>query len=203
MSGRKQFDVDVALDQAMTAFWERGFAATSLDVLSAATGLGRGSLYGTYGSKDGLFRQALERYADHYGARYDAALAAHSDDPAAAVRAFFTVTLERIADSEVPTGCLLAQSAAEAATLSAESRGFVQVQLRRQHQRVRTALAAGGMPRKEADELTSLVVAVNQSLAVLSRSGTPPRELRTVVRATCTAVENVAQKVAAGGLQPA
>lgn len=203
MAGRKQFDVDLALEQAMTAFWERGFAATSLDVLSAATGLGRGSLYGAYGSKDGLFRQALERYADHHGARYDAALAAHADDPVAAVRAFFAVTLDRIVDPEVPTGCLLAQSAAEAATLSDESRDFVQAQLRRQHQRVRTTLAAGGIPRKEAEELTSLVVAVNQSLAVLSRGGTPPKELRTVVRATCAAVERVAEKVAADGLQPA
>ncbi|MBR7834668.1 TetR/AcrR family transcriptional regulator [Actinospica durhamensis] len=203
MSGRKQFDVDVALGQAMTAFWERGFAATSLDVLSAATGLGRGSLYGTYGSKDGLFRQALQRYADHYGARYDAALEAQAGEPVAAVRAFFAVTLARIVDPDVPTGCLLAQSAAEAAILSAESRDFVQAQLRRQNQRVRTALVAGGLARKEAEELTSLVVAVNQSLAVLSRSGTSPRELRTVVRATCTAVQNVAEKLAAEGLAPA
>ena len=42
MSGRKQFDVDAALERAMTAFWEGGFAATSLDTLTTVTGLGRG-----------------------------------------------------------------------------------------------------------------------------------------------------------------
>jgi AcrR family transcriptional regulator len=202
MSGRKQFDVDLALEQAMTAFWERGFTATSLDVLSSATGLGRGSLYGAYGSKDGLFRQALGRYAERYGALYDAALAGHPDDPVAAVRAFFAVTLGRVTDPAVPTGCLLAQSAAEAATLSPESQDFVRSQLRRQHLRVRAALLAGGIPRKEAEDLTSLVVAVNQSLAVLSRCAMPVRELRAVVRSTCTAVADAGEKAkAAGGLQ--
>lgn len=63
MSGRKQFDVDTALDQAMRVFWERGYTDASLDVVGSATGLGRGSLYGTFGGKDALFRQCLDRYA--------------------------------------------------------------------------------------------------------------------------------------------
>jgi AcrR family transcriptional regulator len=63
VAGRKQFDVDHVLDQAMLVFWERGYVGTSLDDLSSATGLGRGSLYATFASKDGIFRQALERYS--------------------------------------------------------------------------------------------------------------------------------------------
>ena len=188
MSGRKQFDVDAALDRAMAAFWEGGFSATSLDTLTTVTGLGRGSLYGAFGSKDELFRSALQRYSDRYGERFDAALEKRRNDPVSAVKAFFGVTLERIADPSVPSGCLLAQSAAEAPTLSPESRELVRVLLARQHARVRSVLLAAGLRRAKADELTDLVVAVNQSLAVLSRAGSSARELRSVVRATCAAV---------------
>jgi AcrR family transcriptional regulator len=194
MSGRKQFDVDVAVEQAMVTFWERGFATTSLDALSAATGLGRGSLYGTFGSKDGLFQRAVERYADRYAALYDAALEAERDGPVAAVRAFFAVALDRIADPSVPAGCLIAQSTAESATLSPASQGLVRAQVRRQHLRVRAALLAGGVPRKQAEDLASLVVAVNQSLSVLSRGGASLRELRTVARTTCSAVGDALEK---------
>ncbi|MFF5030299.1 TetR/AcrR family transcriptional regulator [Streptomyces collinus] len=89
----------------------RGYADASLDALGSATGLGRGSLYGTFGTKDALFRQCLDRYASIYGAQYAPALTAHPGDPARAVEAFLDVTLSRIADPSVPVGCLIAQSA--------------------------------------------------------------------------------------------
>ena len=41
------------------------------------------------------------------------------------------------------------------------------------------------------DELTEFVVAVNQSLAVMSRAGTPIAGLRAVVRIACSAVGSV------------
>src|SRR5919199_2717403 len=97
----------------MTVFWQRGYADASLDLLSAATGLGRGSLYGAFGGKDELFRQALNRYSATYGADYEEALAAHPGDPVRSVEAFFGVTLARVADPTVPGGCLIAQSATQ------------------------------------------------------------------------------------------
>ncbi len=46
----------------MEAFWERGYAATSVNDLLAEMGLNRGSLYGTFGDKKQLFLAALDRY---------------------------------------------------------------------------------------------------------------------------------------------
>ena len=40
----RAFEADTALIQAMDVFWSEGFAATSLDDISAATGLNRPSL---------------------------------------------------------------------------------------------------------------------------------------------------------------
>ena len=46
----------------MDVFWSDGFAATSLDDISAATGLNRPSLYGAFGDKRALYLQAYGQY---------------------------------------------------------------------------------------------------------------------------------------------
>ncbi|MFI0151280.1 TetR/AcrR family transcriptional regulator [Streptomyces lydicus] len=198
MSGRKQFEVGAALDQAMRVFWQRGYADASLEALGSATGLGRGSLYGTFGNKDALFRQCLDRYAALYGTRYEQALTAHPGDPVRAVHAFFDVTLARIADPEVPTGCLIAQSAAQSPTLKEENSARVRGLLDAQHRRVREALTGSPADPQVLDELATYVVAVNQSLAVLSRAGTPDPELRSVTRLACTTVADTLARAASG-----
>lgn len=48
----------------MDVFWTKGFEATSMADLMAATQLSKSSLYQTFESKRGLFRRSLGRYAD-------------------------------------------------------------------------------------------------------------------------------------------
>lgn len=200
MSGRKQFDVGAALDQAMRVFWQRGYADASLDALGSATGLGRGSLYGTFGTKDALFRQCLDHYASTYGAQYEQALTAHPGDAVRAIEAFFDVVLSRIADPSVPVGCLIAQSAAQSPTLKEENGARVRGLLDQQRQRVRTALAASSADPRTLDELSTFVVAVNQSLAVLNRAGASDAELRSVARLACTTVADTLARAASEGV---
>ncbi|WP_250121253.1 TetR/AcrR family transcriptional regulator [Chroococcidiopsis sp. CCMEE 29] len=59
----KQFDCEVALSKAMDVFWARGFEAASLSELLEQMGIGRKSLYDTFGNKRSLFIKALEYYA--------------------------------------------------------------------------------------------------------------------------------------------
>ncbi|NJO43391.1 MAG: helix-turn-helix transcriptional regulator [Cyanobacteria bacterium RU_5_0] len=59
----KQFDCDVALAKAMEVFWARGYEAASLSELLKQMGIGRKSLYDTFGNKRSLFLKALEQYA--------------------------------------------------------------------------------------------------------------------------------------------
>ncbi|MGA4845913.1 TetR/AcrR family transcriptional regulator [Streptomyces sp. G5(2025)] len=202
MSGRKQFDVSAALDQAMRVFWQRGYADASLDALGSATGLGRGSLYGAFGGKDALFRQCLDRYASIYGTRHEQAFAAHPGDPVRAVEAFFDVALARIADPSVPVGCLITQSAAQSPTLREENNIHVRRLLDAQRQRVRAALADSPADAQTLDELAAFVVAVNQSLAVLSRAGSSDAELRSVARLACTTVADTLARAASEDLAP-
>ncbi len=62
MARTKAFDIDEALEKAMNAFWSHGYASTSVHDLVEAMQIQRGSLYGTFGDKQTLFRLAYERY---------------------------------------------------------------------------------------------------------------------------------------------
>lgn len=181
MAGKKQFDVDIALDAAMVQFWRAGYADTSLDDLSRATGLNRSSIYSSLGAKDALYLRCLNRYATRYGDRYDQALSGASDDPLRAVRAFFEVTLRRIADPGLPNGCLIAQTAMAIPVLSPDIAARTIEALGFQHARLRTALNAAKLADSDAEDFAVHIAAVNQSLAVMSRAGASRKQLHTII----------------------
>jgi AcrR family transcriptional regulator len=188
VAGKKQFDMDTVLDAAMIQFWRDGYAETSVDDLSRATGLNRSSIYSSLGDKDTIFLRCLDRYAARYGDKYDAALACAASEPLAAVRAFFDVTLERIADPEVPDGCLVAQSAMAIPVLSAGVAARAKEALGFQCLRLRAALKAGRLTDHDAEAFAVHMAAVNQSLAVMSRAGASPAQLLAIVDVTVGAL---------------
>ena len=60
----RAYQPEVALARALDVFWKEGFAGTSLDDLSAATGMNRPSLYGAFGDKRELYIKSYESYRD-------------------------------------------------------------------------------------------------------------------------------------------
>ena len=62
MARPKEFDEDGALRKAIRLFSQQGFAATSTENLMRAMGVGRQSMYDTFGDKRALFLRALEMY---------------------------------------------------------------------------------------------------------------------------------------------
>ena len=60
----RQFDDDAVIEAVVQLFWRQGYEATSMADVVEATGLNKSSLYNSFGSKDALFRQALETYVD-------------------------------------------------------------------------------------------------------------------------------------------
>ena len=58
----REFDEADVVAAARDEFWTRGYVATSVDDLTTVTGLGKGSLYGAFGDKHGLFLRALDDY---------------------------------------------------------------------------------------------------------------------------------------------
>ena len=62
MARPKEFDQDQALQKAIHLFSRQGFAATSTEDLMRVMGIGRQSMYDTFGDKRALFLKALEMY---------------------------------------------------------------------------------------------------------------------------------------------
>ena len=70
----REFDRQEALQRALETFQEKGFEAASLQELVDRMGIGRASLYGTFGNKERLFGEAMDLYARESEARLLATL---------------------------------------------------------------------------------------------------------------------------------
>ena len=66
MARVREFDTEAAVAAAMAAFRRKGYAGTSIQDLTEATGVGRGSLYAAFGSKEGLYLAAMDRYREQH-----------------------------------------------------------------------------------------------------------------------------------------
>jgi AcrR family transcriptional regulator len=64
MGRPREFDIEQALDAALAVFWAKGYEGASIQELCTAMGINRPSLYSAFGSKEGLFRRAIDRYAE-------------------------------------------------------------------------------------------------------------------------------------------
>ena len=67
MGRPKEFDREAVLDRALEVFWDRGYEGTPMADLVEELGVGRQSLYDTFGDKHALYAAALDRYAQQHG----------------------------------------------------------------------------------------------------------------------------------------
>jgi AcrR family transcriptional regulator len=58
----RAYDPEAALLRAMESFWKTGYSGTSLDEITAATGMNRPSLYAAFGDKHALYLKVLGHY---------------------------------------------------------------------------------------------------------------------------------------------
>jgi TetR/AcrR family transcriptional repressor of nem operon len=104
MARPKEFDREAALAAAMRVFWAKGYDATSTDDLRHAIGIGRQSLYDTFGGKRTLYLEALRRYQDDsVAARIKTLRAAAS--PLSAIEQFL-VAVARETPTQRAMGCM-------------------------------------------------------------------------------------------------
>lgn len=114
MARPRTFDEPTVVLAARDAFWEHGYAGTSLDVLRSATGLGKGSLYGAFGDKRELFGRVFDRYCADVVDAAGHALAGPDEDAVERLRSY--VTAEAPASGgPAQRGCLIAKTVAELA----------------------------------------------------------------------------------------
>lgn len=64
MGRNKSYDEETVLQALAQLFAETGYEATSIDQISTATGMKRGSIYQAFDSKANLFRRAFQHALD-------------------------------------------------------------------------------------------------------------------------------------------
>lgn len=179
----REFDVDEALDIAVRLFWERGYEGASLADLTAAMGITRPSFYAAFGSKEQLFRRALDRYTEgpaSYGAR---AL----EEPTArqVVAAFLDGAVRATTPPDGPAGCLGVQGAL-AASSGGQPAHDVLARWRtdagdRLEARFRRALDEGDLPSgADPAGLARYVMTVGFGIAVQAAGGVGREDLQAV-----------------------
>ena len=109
MAGVRQFDEEQMLERALELFWRKGFANTTMQDLSAATGVQRGSLYNAYGDKDTLFLKVFEQYRLRFVEQLREALARPKLRDA--LRAFFDFLINSMTTGTPTRGCLSTKTA--------------------------------------------------------------------------------------------
>jgi TetR/AcrR family transcriptional regulator, transcriptional repressor for nem operon len=120
MARPRKFDEDAVVAAARERFWDGGYAATSVDDLTTATGLGKGSLYGAFGDKHALFLRALDGYCVDATDRVLAQLR-QPDVPAydRLVGHIRATVADIVADTD-RRGCMMAKSSAELGAADAD-----------------------------------------------------------------------------------
>ncbi|HET6629451.1 MAG TPA: TetR/AcrR family transcriptional regulator [Woeseiaceae bacterium] len=181
----RAYDPDQALARAMDTFWIGGYSGTSLDALSASTGMQRPSLYGAFGDKRSLYLEALERYTDESIASMRETLDFESslrDGLATLYHSAISFYAPRNAD---PRGCFLIGTAAVEAMSDPGIRNRLRKALRRLDRvfedRFRQAQATGELDRQaDPAALAKMASAVLHTLALRSRAGDSRPSLRAI-----------------------
>lgn len=109
----RAFDETTALEQARGAFWRTGYAATTMDDIARATGLGKGSLYAAFGGKRELYELVFTDWCERILTRARAELSGPDDTACARLADYVRAMTEEVAGDTGHLGCLLAKTAAE------------------------------------------------------------------------------------------
>jgi AcrR family transcriptional regulator len=184
----RAYDPERALASATRSFWRAGFAATSLDDLSGATGMNRPSLYGAFGDKRELYLAALDRYVALSRAEMERALAPERPLAEGLQSVYVRALALYFAEPEAPLGCFLIGTAATEAARDAGVRTRLGSGLRELtrafERRLRTARKRAEIGRgADPALLADLAGAVLHSLALRARAGDSREALRAFSRA--------------------
>jgi TetR/AcrR family transcriptional repressor of nem operon len=182
------FDRSEVLAAVERLFRRTGYVGTSLDDISAATGLGRGSLYAAFGDKHALFLSALSDYCERSEADLVASLRGPDETALARLRAFLGASVHALFADADRLGCMAGRFAVE---LGGQDQAAT-ARIRQDFDVLRDALVdclSGAQRHGDLDPaaapgpLANLILALVRGMEVLASTGAGEPELTAVVDA--------------------
>lgn len=186
----RKFDEDTVVEKAAGVFAAVGYGGTTMEELSRATGLGKQSIYNTFGGKRDLYLRALERSTSTQVDRLTVELTSGTASPLERIRAHLdalaiTFTLEGPLDS------LFTKATVELADRDPEVAEAARCAYRRLEDEyagcIEQAQTAGEVDAAlDARALATYFVAVTRGMEVLGTAGADRSVLLGVGRAAFT-----------------
>jgi AcrR family transcriptional regulator len=171
MARPRSFDPDEALDLARDVFWRKGFQGTSLDDITAATGIAKPSLYGAFGDKNALFLKVLDRYHARIVANTERSI---NEGPSArdAIERWLTGFVPFCSGVKGRRGCLSVNTASDGASDQKEVRNRIERFNRQLEQLLSRRLTADRAQFSDAfdpDNTAHTIMAIYMGLMVLAK----------------------------------
>jgi TetR/AcrR family transcriptional regulator, copper-responsive repressor len=185
----RAYDPDTALAQAMETFWKSGYAGTSLDDLSAATGMNRPSLYAAFGDKRDIYVKAYGRYRARMREDFRPILEAREPIRQVLRKIFEASCTLYLSGSDGPRGCFSVVTAASEAVADPEIREMVVEAIAALDETFAWLFAKAigrGELAKSADPaaLAKVATATLHTMAVRARAGIAKSDLDALIDAS-------------------
>lgn len=185
----RSFDRNEALRKAMQTFWTNGYEGTSMTQLVDAMGIVSPSIYAAFGSKEELFREAVDLYI-HSEAEAAWKALDQIDDTRTAIQTMLLTSIDSFVATQPPRGCLVILGTSHLGNTDE----VVQTILRTHRNRFRKRLTerltrqteshdAPDQPPPEA--LSECILAFFSGLAIEAVDGVPEAQLRETAKLFC------------------
>jgi AcrR family transcriptional regulator len=187
MAGRpREFDREKALLKARDAFWARGYEGTSMADLVSALGLASARIYAAFGSKEDLFREAVQLYETKEGGFATRALV---EEPTArrAIERMLCEAVDVYAAPGNPRGCMVVSAATNCTRENDAVMRWLEEHRRARTKsivdRLRRAAREGELdPETDVAALGDYFAALLHGLSVQARDGVPRKRLLALIR---------------------
>ncbi len=188
----RAFCPDAVLDTVLELFWLRGFAATSLDDISAATGVSRPSLAAAFGDKEAIYIKAMERYQEDLRMQLDGVLTCNGkgDSMRAIIDRYFDIMVAAYTgEADHPLGCAFMCTALNEAPQHESILEMLQATIEGFDRRFQSFFEGARYfgclgADKDPKVLTQIISGLTSSLLMRARAGASRNELTDIARAT-------------------
>jgi AcrR family transcriptional regulator len=182
MARPRSFDEQTVVDAAMRQFRTAGYAGTTLDNLSDATGLGRGSLYASFGGKHPLFVKALNAYARQILDNVRELLAGPDDGAMDRLHDFVAAGARFVIDDVERLGCMAGKFAHEVGNQDAEARAVIRDVFVDQQRLIRDCVLAAQRhgdldPEADPGTIACLILSLSRGFDVMAKGGIDSADL--------------------------
>ncbi len=192
----REFDRDVALQRAMELFWAQGYEGTTLADLQKAMGdITPPSFYAAFGSKEALFREAVQLYKTTLGVPIVKALT-EGVTARESIEAYLRAAARNVCQPGKPRGCMIILSGFNCMPANKAVEDFVRAErslgetlLRK---RLRQGVVQGDLSKKaDLNALATFYTGVADALALRARDGASRKALAGIVDYAMAAWDNV------------